>query len=97
MEVLFRITKFCANYIFSTCLRNSISSGSSFNHVPIGFDFCFSKSILRKGITLCLAILREIWHFAPTLAHMFSSLVLLPLVQYKVMILMGGEMNSNGL
>ena len=50
-----------------------------------------------NGTKSCLAISRETWHWAPIFPQMPSSIVLLPLVQNKVIILMGGEINSKGL
>ncbi len=45
----------------------------------------------------CLAFECETWHCAPIFPQIPSSMVLLPLVQNKVIILIGGEINSKGL
>jgi hypothetical protein len=62
-----------------------------------GLDFWFCSMFLMNGTKSCLAVSWETWHCAPIFPQMPSSIVLLPLVQNKVIILMGGEINSKGL
>jgi hypothetical protein len=50
-----------------------------------------------NGTKSCLAVSRETWHLAPIFPQMAFIIVLLPLVQNKVIILIGGEINSKGL
>src|SRR3990170_3289151 len=53
--------------------------------------------ILMKGTKSCLAVSRETWQRDPILAQIVSNAILLPFVQNRVIILIGGEINSNGL
>src|SRR5512136_933923 len=75
---------------------DSISSGKSSNHEAISFALFLANKTLRKGTKSVLAVARLTWHRRPILAQMPSSIVRLPLLQNKVMTLIGGEMKVNG-
>src|SRR5450756_199213 len=93
---LFKTVTIPAQNLF-ILIKKSTSSGVNLNQAANGLAFCFCKISLTKGTKSFFAVLWETWHWAPILPHMPSSMVLLPLVQNKVIILIGGEMNSKGL